>query len=169
LPFCPQRKSKGTLSFALVKSGGSKCSHANKNKNPKLTSEGSEGRGSEGSGGSKWRPEAKANKNTAQAKEVKTNNGYLGLLPLRNNKNGLICPNGEFTGIWSSEELKYANENGYEIVEIKGYNFNKIEGMFNDFITNLYDKKRDSIGFLKLIYKQTIIKQIFREIWFKFC
>ena len=41
--------------------------------------------------------------------------------------------------------------------------------MFNDFITNLYDKKRDSIGFLKLIYKQTIIKQIFREIWFKFC
>ena len=33
-PFCPQRKSKGTLSFALVTSGGSKCSHANKNKNP---------------------------------------------------------------------------------------------------------------------------------------
>ena len=52
--------------------------------------------------------------------KVKTNNGYLGLLPLRNNKIGLICPNGEFTGIWSSEELKYAKENGYEIVVIKG-------------------------------------------------
>jgi DNA polymerase type B, organellar and viral len=52
--------------------------------------------------------------------------------------------------------LKYAKENGYEIVVIKGYNFNKIEGMFNDFITNLYDKKRDSIGFLKLIYKQLL-------------
>jgi hypothetical protein len=29
---CNLRKSKGTLSFALVKSGGSKCSHLNKNK-----------------------------------------------------------------------------------------------------------------------------------------
>ena len=38
-------KSKGTLSFAVVTSGGSKCSHANKNKNKnlKLTSEGSGG------------------------------------------------------------------------------------------------------------------------------
>jgi hypothetical protein len=51
--------------------------------------------------------------------------------------------------------LKYAKENGYEIVVIKCYNFYKIEGMFNDFITDLYNKKRDSSGFLKLIYKQT--------------
>lgn len=28
--------------------------------------------------------------------------------------------------------------------------------MFNDFITNLYNKKRDSTGFLKLIYKQIL-------------
>jgi hypothetical protein len=49
---CNLRTSKGTL--ALVKSGGSKWrpeAKANKNKNPKLTSEGSEGRGSEGRGG----------------------------------------------------------------------------------------------------------------------
>lgn len=57
--------------------------------------------------------------------KVQTNKGYLGLLPLRINKNELIYPNGEFMGIWSSEELKFAKENGYEIVVIKGYNLNK--------------------------------------------
>jgi len=57
--------------------------------------------------------------------KVQTNKGYLGLLPLRNNKNEFIYPNGEFTDIWSSEELKFAKENGYEIVVIKGYNLNK--------------------------------------------
>jgi hypothetical protein len=42
---------------------------------------------------------------------VKTNNLYLGLLPIKTPL-GLIFPNGEFEGVWTSEELKFAKEKG---------------------------------------------------------
>ena len=68
-----------------------------------------------------------------QAK-VKTNNNLLfGLLPIKTEK-GLIFPLGEFEGIWCSEELKLAQENGYDITVIKGFNFNKVETYFKNFV-----------------------------------
>jgi len=39
--------------------------------------------------------------------KVKTNDSYLGLLPLIS-KNMLLFPNGEFEGIWSTEKFKFA-------------------------------------------------------------
>jgi hypothetical protein len=87
--------------------------------------------------------------------KVKTNDLYIGLLPVRIN-NQLVYPNGEFHGIWSSEELKFAKSKGYEIKVIKGYNFNKVENIFKDYIIDLYEKKKNSTGFLKLIYKSLL-------------
>ena len=86
---------------------------------------------------------------------VKTNNLYIGLLPIHKD-NRLICPNGEFYGIWSSEELKFAKSKGYEITVIKGYQFNKVNNIFNDYILELYNLKKNSTGFLKLIYKSLL-------------
>lgn len=65
--------------------------------------------------------------------KVKTKDQYLGLLPLEKN-NQLVLPQGEFEGVWSSEELKFAKSKGYEITVIKGYNFNKEENIFNDYV-----------------------------------
>lgn len=76
--------------------------------------------------------------------KVKTTNDYLGLLPLHTDKNSLIHPNGEFYGIWFSEELKFAKQNGYDITVIKGYNFNKVYNSFNTYIQNLYKTKAQS-------------------------
>ena len=87
--------------------------------------------------------------------KVKTNNQYLGLLPLHLNGQ-LICPNGEFYGIWSSEELKFAKSKGYEITVIKGYNFNKVLNIFNEFINTLFNLRKKSTGFLNLIYKSLL-------------
>lgn len=89
-----------------------------------------------------------------QAK-IKTNGQYIGLLPVRHN-NKIVLPNGEFEGIWSSEELKYARDQGYKVSIIKGYNFNKIEDTFKDYILDLYNKKKNSEGFLKTIYKSLL-------------
>ena len=86
---------------------------------------------------------------------VKTNNLYIGLLPVHKD-NRLICPNGEFYGIWSSEELKFARSKGYEINVIKGYQFNKINNIFDSYIHDLFNKKKKSTGFLKLIYKSLL-------------
>jgi hypothetical protein len=84
--------------------------------------------------------------------KVKTKNDYLGLLPLHIN-NKLVLPNGEFYGTWFTEELKFAKENGYEIQVIKGYNFNKIENVFDKFVDDLYNIKTNAKGVVKSITK----------------
>lgn len=84
--------------------------------------------------------------------KVKTNDNYLGLLPVHQDS-VLILPNGTFYGIWFSEELKYAKEKGYEITVLKGYNFNKVESVFNDFVDKLYDIKSNSKGMIKAVTK----------------
>ena len=61
-------------------------------------------------------------------------------------------------GIWSSEELKFAKSKGYEITVIKGYQFNKAYDIFNGYINELFNLKKDSNGFLKLIYKSLLNK-----------
>lgn len=87
--------------------------------------------------------------------KVKTNNLYLGLLPVHF-KNKLVSPNGEYFGIWCSEELKFAKSKGYDITVIKGYNFNKVDNIFNKYIDEIYKLKKDSTGFLKLIFKSLL-------------
>nr|YP_010692870.1 putative DNA polymerase-like protein [Periconia digitata]WCA44869.1 putative DNA polymerase-like protein [Periconia digitata] len=56
---------------------------------------------------------------------VNANNaGYLGLLPVRNDK-GIHFPVGCWEGWYFSEEIKFVKENGYSIKVLKGYTFNK--------------------------------------------
>ena len=75
--------------------------------------------------------------------KIKTNDGYLGLLPHRTN-NGLIQPLGEFEGWYFSEELKFAYEHGYNIHVVLGYNFDKSENVFDKYFTELYKIKSNS-------------------------
>jgi len=83
---------------------------------------------------------------------VKTTDNYLGLLPIHLN-NKLILPNGEFEGVWFSEELKFAKEQGYEIQVIKGYNYKCDENIFDNFVDDLYYKRLNSKGIVKTITK----------------
>jgi hypothetical protein len=84
--------------------------------------------------------------------KVKCNNEYLGLLPLHLN-NSLVLPNGEFNGIWFSEELKFAKEHGYEIQVVKGYQFNKVINVFDKFVDDLYNIRLNEKGLVKTITK----------------
>ena len=74
---------------------------------------------------------------------IKTNNGYLGLLPVRS-KEGIIMPNGEWSGRYFSEELKFAEKNGYKIFIHKGYSFDRVENVLDDYVNNLYKIKKNT-------------------------
>lgn len=87
--------------------------------------------------------------------KVKTNNNYLGLLPVKTNY-GLIFPIGEYIGIWPTPELKYAKDNGYDIQIIEGYAFDEIPSYFSEYILDLYDLKSKTTGSQKSINKSLL-------------
>ena len=65
---------------------------------------------------------------------------YLGILPVRT-KTGIIFPVGRWSGMYFSEELKYAVENGYVINIIWGYKFNRVSNLFTKYVEDLYKMK----------------------------
>lgn len=76
-------------------------------------------------------------------------------LPLR--KNGkLMFVNGEFTGTYNLNELRFAYENKLitikEVFEVT-YSKTNIESPFTEFVDNIYQKRKESTGFYNLLYK----------------
>lgn len=88
--------------------------------------------------------------------QVKTNNNsYLGLLPVKSQL-GLIFPNGEFEGIWSSVELNFAIKNGYNIKIIEGYNFDEVPSYFTDYVLDLFNLKAKTTGSERIVNKSLL-------------
>lgn len=65
----------------------------------------------------------------------------LGLLPKKTESGDLLYPLGEWYGTYFSEELKFAQEQGYEIEVYNGYSFNKVDNVFSSFINTLNEIK----------------------------
>jgi DNA polymerase type B, organellar and viral len=87
--------------------------------------------------------------------EIECSENYLGLLPVRT-KLGLIMPNGKWSGWYFSEELKFAVLNGYKVKVLKGYNFNKQDNVFKDYVNDLYKIKSNNKGHIKVIAKSLL-------------
>ena len=70
-------------------------------------------------------------------------NFKIPILPVR--KDGLlIFPTGSFSGTWFSEELNYAEENGYKVDRIEGIMYEKSPDVFKSFIDKFYKIKSES-------------------------
>ena len=67
-------------------------------------------------------------------------NKYLGILPVKTDT-GNIYPVGKWSGMYFSEELKYAQENGYKINVKWGYKFNRVKDVFKKYVENIYKMK----------------------------
>lgn len=67
-------------------------------------------------------------------------NSYIGLLPVRQSF-GLDFPLGMWEGWYFSEQLKFAEENGYTIKVLYGYQFNREKDVFKNYISKIYDIK----------------------------
>ena len=87
--------------------------------------------------------------------EIETDESYLGLLPVRHLK-GVVMPQGKWSGWYFSEELKFAAANNYKIKVIKGYNFNKLESVFDKYVFDLYKIKSTKTGHIKTIAKSLL-------------
>ena len=87
--------------------------------------------------------------------EIETENDYLGLLPVRVDE-GVIMPNGSWSGWYFSEELKFAANNNYSIKVIKGYNFDRNENVFDQYVYDIYKVKSNSDGHIKTIAKSLL-------------
>jgi len=69
---------------------------------------------------------------------------YIGLLPIRLHGR-LVCPGGIFSGLFFSEELRFALLNGYKLLSIsEAYQFQRGENTFRDLIIQLNQMKVDA-------------------------
>lgn len=75
--------------------------------------------------------------------KVVTVDRYIGLLPCRTDT-GVVYPTGSWEGWFFSEELKFAQNNGYIIKIIKGYNWVKEHDTFKDYVDRLAYLKANS-------------------------
>lgn len=68
-----------------------------------------------------------------------------------------IFPTGSFTGVYYSEELKYAQSLGYEVIPYRGYLFDKMESPFINFVSTPFENrskaKQEGNQPLSYIYK----------------
>ncbi|KAL2942373.1 DNA polymerase [Bienertia sinuspersici] len=65
-------------------------------------------------------------------------------LPYRGKDNILLFPTGQWVGVYYSEELKYAREQGYTVLPIRGYLFQKMEGPFQAYFNTLYESRSEA-------------------------
>ena len=56
----------------------------------------------------------------------------------------MICPVGKWYGWYFSEEIKFAKENGYKIIILKGYNFSRNKDVFEKYVKHIYKNKSES-------------------------
>jgi hypothetical protein len=62
------------------------------------------------------------------------------VLPYRKNDGGVIYPIGEWEGVYFSEELELAEENGYDIQVLFGYLY-ETRNIFSEFVDYFYKRK----------------------------
>jgi len=78
-------------------------------------------------------------------------------LPYKAKDGTLIFGTGKFRGVYFSEELKYAESIGYDVTPLQGYLFDKGCGLFDKFVTELYDNrlkaKKEGNDGLSYVYK----------------
>lgn len=88
------------------------------------------------------------------------------ILPYRH-EGGLFFPQGTFTSVQFSEELRYAQSLGYEIKEIKrGLSFNKKEEVFSKYVNEFYKIKEEEAETRGALY--FVVKLLLNALYGKF-
>lgn len=84
---------------------------------------------------------------------------YFGLLPLRN-KEGINFAKGKWKGWYFSEEIKYAQDNGYKINVIKGYSFSREKNVFSNYISKIYEIKTNPVNKTQKSFAKSLLNNL---------
>ena len=91
--------------------------------------------------------------------KIKTSDLYIGLLPVRT-KGGIIMPNGQWEGWYFSEEIKFAASKGYEILITKGYTFDKVDNVFDKYVSNFYNIKSNTSNVVEKAVSKSFLNNL---------
>ena len=69
-------------------------------------------------------------------------------------------PNGEWSGWYFSEELRFASENGYQIFIHKGYNFDRNKDVFSDYVNTLYKTKSNATNSVEKAIAKSLLNNL---------
>lgn len=91
---------------------------------------------------------------------------YFGFLPVKI-EGKLVFPTGRLSGCWNFNELRFALK--HKVIEILSveqiiYSNGVLDGMFTGYVDDLYLKRQQSAGFMKLVYKLML-----NNLYGKFC
>lgn len=84
---------------------------------------------------------------------------YLGLLPVRE-LTGLKFPLGKFNGWYFSEELAFAQTNGYKITVLNGYHFDKCKDVFKSYIDKVYSMKSNATNPVQKMMAKSLLNNL---------
>jgi hypothetical protein len=68
----------------------------------------------------------------------------VAILPIHDENGQVVCPRGQFHGIFFTEELKNAKKYGYKVEVLYSVIFNRGVGLFNRFVEDLYKQKAEA-------------------------
>ena len=86
-------------------------------------------------------------------------NKYLGILPVKIDT-GNIYPVGKWSGMYFSEELKFAQENGYKINVKWGYKFNRAQDVFKKYVENIYKMKSNPSNVTQKLLAKSLLNNL---------
>lgn len=84
---------------------------------------------------------------------------YFGLLPVRGSL-GLKFPLGKYSGWYFSEELAFAQDNGYKITVLNGYHFDRVKDVFKSYIEKVYDMKKSSVNLVQRSLSKSLLNNL---------
>lgn len=91
--------------------------------------------------------------------DIEATDNYLGLLPVKSLE-GLIMPVGKWKGWYFSEELKFAQSQGYKIRVIRGYVFTKEYNVFDKYVNYLYEIKSTTENLVEKAVAKSLLNNL---------
>lgn len=90
---------------------------------------------------------------------------FVAPLPHRSENGGLRYPVGMFRGVWTYDEIRFAESLGCKVIEVHhAYGCNSLVRPFDDFILKLYQKRKESSSESERLFLKVVMNSLYGKI-----